>query len=259
MSHLFTRLPQAALFSLVCALPAQATVVLFKTNMGNFEVNLYDQSTPATVTNFLSYVNSGAYNGTFIHRNEPGFVVQGGGFKFSGNNSAPFSAIAQQASVRNEPKWSNVKATIAMAKVAGAPNSATSQWFINLADNSGGGARLDVQNGGFTVFGQVTGTGMEIVSAIAALPSNISGTFNGVPLRNYTTADATAQKPVTQDNLVLIESITVINNDPNSASTLSPKPNTAILEQEQETGSSGGSTGAGMLALLAALLWRRRQ
>lgn len=248
---------------LLCAMgiaqPALATVVLVKTSLGNFEVNLFDQSTPATVTNFLNYVKAGSYNGTFIHRSEPGFVLQGGGFKYSGNNTTPFTAIPQQAPVRNEPKWSNVRATIAMAKVSGDANSATNQWFINLADNSGGNPQLDLQNAGFTVFGQVTGNGMEIVDAIATLPNKLNASFNGVPLRNYTAADATAQRAVTQDNLVLIESITVVNTEVNSAASLNPKANTAILQQTSDKSSSGGAFGFVLLGLGALLAVARRR
>ena len=261
MSKIYRPLPIAALLSSVfIAQPALATVVLVKTSLGNFEVNLYDQSTPVTVTNFLSYVKAGSYNGTFIHRSEPGFVIQGGGFKYSGNNAAPFSAVAQQAPIRNEPKWSNVRATIAMAKVAGDPNSATNQWFINLADNSGGNPQLDLQNAGFTVFGQVTGTGMEVIDAIAALPNKLNASFNGVPLRNYTSADATAQRAVTQDNLVLIESISVVNSEVNSAASLNPKANTAILQQQNSGGSSsGGAFGFVLLGFTALLGLARRR
>lgn len=260
MSMLKRPLSLVTLITALCVVqPAFATVVLVKTSLGNFEVNLFDQSTPATVTNFLSYVKAGSYNGTFIHRSEPGFVIQGGGFKYSGNNAAPFSAVAQQAPIRNEPKWSNVRATIAMAKVAGDPHSATNQWFINLSDNSGGNPQLDVQNAGFTVFGQVTANGMEIIDAIAALPNKLHVNFNGVPLRNYSSADATAQRPVTQDNLVLIESITVVNSEVNTAAALTPKANTAILQQQSSSGSSGGAFGFVLLGCAALLAFARRR
>ena len=136
----------AALFS-----PAvNATIVQFQTVLGPFEVNLYDQSTPATVANFLAYVNAGAYDNVVVHRVVGGFVVQGGGFTYEGTET--FADVVRNTPVVNEPKFSNVRGTIAMAKLSGDANSATNQWFINLGDNS---ANLDVQNGGFTVFGQV--------------------------------------------------------------------------------------------------------
>lgn len=233
-------------------LSANATVVLVKTSLGNFEINLYDQTTPATVTNFLSYVNNGSYQNTIFHRTEKGFVAQAGGFRYSGNNTAPFTAVTTQAKVKNEPKWSNVRGTIAMAKVANDANSATNQWFINLADNS---SNLDLQNSGFSVFGQVTGSGMEIVDAIAALPNQLltDPNFRSVPLRNYTAADATAKVPVTAANMVLIESITVINTDVNSASALQPKPNTLIANPPKDSGSSSGGS-LGWVSLIAGLV-----
>ena len=82
---------------------------------------------------------------------------------------------------------SNVRGTVAMAKVGTDPNSATSDWFVNLADNS---ANLDHTNGGFTVFGRVIGNGMSVVDAIAALP-RLRSMGEGVPLRNYSGGNAT--------------------------------------------------------------------
>lgn len=257
MKSIVRRLAVTSLLSLT-TLSANATVVLVKTSLGNFEINLYDQTTPATVANFLSYANNGSYQNTVFHRTEKGFVAQAGGFRFSGNNAAPFTAVTTQTAVKNEPKWSNVRGTIAMAKAPGNPNSATNQWFINLTDNS---TNLDVQNGGFSVFGQVTGIGMEVVDAIAALPTLRlpDPAFPSVPVRNYTAADAAAQEPLKATNIVTIESITVINNDVNSAAALQPKPNTLITTPAPEpSSSSGGSTG--LIGLLAGLLiWTGRR
>lgn len=239
-----------------------ATIVLFKTNMGDFEVNLYDQTTPQTVQNFLSYVKAGSYNNTVMHRSIPGFIIQGGGFTFNSSNSAPWSAITSQSPVKNEAKWSNVRGTIAMAKPQDLPDGATSQWFINIADNSAGSAQLDIQNKGFTVFGQVTGTGMTIADNVNKLTSRTVAGLSDVPLRNYTAADVTQNTPVTNNNVVIIESITVINNDPNSAASLNPVPNTAITKPTvppTESSSSGGSFGAFALLTLGWLGWRRRQ
>src|SRR5690606_25761942 len=94
-----------------------------------------DKHTPKTVENFLAYVNAGAYTDSIIHRSVPGFVVQGGGFEFTG--ALPPVVITQKPAVINEPLFSNVRGTIAMAKVGNDPNSATNQWFINLDNNSG--------------------------------------------------------------------------------------------------------------------------
>ena len=112
-------------------------------------------------------MDAGEYVGTVIHRSIPGFIWQGGGFELAGD---PIQAvpIPTFAPIANEFGASNIRGTIAMAKVDGDPNSATSQWFFNLADNS---ANLNNQNGGFTVFGEVVGTGMDVVDLIAGLPT----------------------------------------------------------------------------------------
>ena len=143
-----------------------ATIVRFQTSLGPIDISLYNSAAPLTVANFLSYVNSGAYSQSFIHRSVPKFIIQGGGYFIKG--TTPYQ-IATNAPVINEysASRSNLRGTIAMAKLGNDPNSATSQWFFNLADNS---ANLDNQNGGFTVFGKVIANGMSVVDTIAALP-----------------------------------------------------------------------------------------
>lgn len=145
---------------------APNTVVRFQiqrgTNaLGVMDVELFDHDKPETVRNFLLYVRSGAYSNSFLHRCVPGFVVQGGGFSVTNAMGASrFSdalAVTNLGRLTNEflvgPPLSNTFGTIAMAKVGGDPDSATSQWFFNLANNT----NLDAQNGGFTVFGRVRG------------------------------------------------------------------------------------------------------
>ena len=143
---------------MIASTSASATIVEFTTSHGNFTVNLHDETTPITVSNFLKYINDGDYDNTVVHRVVPDFVMQAGGFEFTG--TFPLTAIATDSTIQNEPVYSNVRGTIAMAKVGGNENSATSQWFVNLSDNSAGGPQLDSQNGGFTVFGEVI-EGME--------------------------------------------------------------------------------------------------
>jgi cyclophilin family peptidyl-prolyl cis-trans isomerase len=175
---------------LILAFPAvsSATTVRLQTALGMVDIQLFDTAAPLTVANFLKYVNSGAYNNSFIHRSVPGFVIQGGGYTL---DSAKIQAnpISTNPPVPNEfsSSRSNLRGTIAMAKLGGDPNSATSQWFINLADNS---AILGIQqNGGFTVFGQVLGNGMAIIDAIAALPVvNAGGVFTEFPLASALTS-----------------------------------------------------------------------
>ena len=183
--------------------PAIATNVVMQTPFGEVEIELFDEEAPATVANFLNYVNDGDYANSFIHRSVPGFVIQGGGFSFI---DGEVLAIPSDPPVINEPGISNLRGTVAMAKVSGDPNSATSQWFFNLADNS---ASLDNSNGGFTVFGQVAGNGMEVIDQIAALEIwNAGGALGELPLIDYSGAGA-----VTEDNLVMID-IEEINDFP---------------------------------------------
>jgi len=166
---------------------------------GTFTIALDGQHKPVTVGNFLNYVNFGRYFATdptthmlassFIHRSVPGFVVQGGEFIGTVNPAHPNNArptpVMTFPPIQNEPGISNKKGTVAMAKIAGDPNSATSQWFVNLANNGGPPANLDTQNGGFTVFGHATGDGMTTVNAITAVPIfDFGSPFESLPLRS---------------------------------------------------------------------------
>jgi peptidyl-prolyl cis-trans isomerase A (cyclophilin A) len=232
---------------------ALATIVQIKTNVGDFEVNLFDDTTPVTVQNFLTYVNSGRYDNTTIHRSIPGFIIQGGGFRFV--EQLPLTPIQTNAAIVNEPKFSNVRATIAMAKVPGNPNSATSQWFINLADNSAGGPRLDSVEGAYTVFGQITAADMEVVMMIANLPTYTFGNTQNLPLRSYTSADRNDNKPLINANMVTVESVTIVDARANTAAGLNPKPNTLLPEPDS---SSGGSISLVFLLLVPLLWWWRR-
>ncbi|MDB6054955.1 MAG: GlyGly-CTERM sorting protein [Verrucomicrobiales bacterium] len=134
------------------------SLVQFRTTVGDMDVELFDQDKPVTVKNFLDYVNAGYYTNMIFHRWVPAFVVQGGGIYTAGRHTAnpkldylpTFGPITNEFNVGKF--YSNLYGTLAMAKVGGDPNSATSQWFFNLGDNS---ANLDSQNGGFTVFGRV--------------------------------------------------------------------------------------------------------
>ena len=149
----------AAILALMMSLAAEAgTLVRFHTVFGDILVELYDSEKPATVGNFLRFVASGRWSGLFTHRVVPGFVVQAGRFVVvhGASGNASFVSLPDYGPITNEfgvgPRRSNTFGTLAMAKVDGDPNSATAEWFFNLADNS---AELDAQNGGFTVFGHL--------------------------------------------------------------------------------------------------------
>lgn len=173
------------------------TIVTITTPLGSFDILMLEDDAPITVANFLGYVNRGDYTDTFLHRSIPGFILQGGGYRYdSDTNGAP--RITTQAPILNEFKISNTRGTVAMAKASGDPNSATSEWFVNLANNA---ANLDAQNGGFTVFGVVINNGMTVVDEIAALPrQNFQGTFTDTPTINFS-GSITADIFVTLDSL----------------------------------------------------------
>jgi cyclophilin family peptidyl-prolyl cis-trans isomerase len=174
--------------------------------LNNFRIQLFDSSAPITVTNFLRYVNNQNYNGSMIHRDAPDFVMQGGGYipVFNPDTSyASMNSVVSYGAITNEysSSRSNVRGTIAMAKLGGDPNSATNQWFVNLADNS---SNLNYQNGGFTVFGQVVGEGMTLVDWVNNLPIyNAGSPFDQLPLYNYSGSLA-------YPNFVLVTSAAVV-------------------------------------------------
>tara|TARA_B110000858_G_scaffold49124_1_gene56666 strand:+ start:39984 stop:40949 length:966 start_codon:yes stop_codon:yes gene_type:complete len=156
LAYVFTFVPSAL----------AGTIVRISTSVGDYSIELLDESAPGTVQNFLNYVNRNDYNGTYIHRVIDNFVVQGGGYRFR-LFEGPID-LPSDPPIQNEFGASNTRGTVAMAKIAGDPDSATNQWFVNVANNS---ATLDADNGGFTVFGVVLGDGMDIVDDIEALPT----------------------------------------------------------------------------------------
>lgn len=163
---------------------ATDSFVQVSTSVGNFTLELFRDTAPKSVENFLLYVKSGAYQNAVFHRSVPGFIVQTGGFTVGLN----LPAIPTNPPVVNEYTRSNLRGSVAMAKLGGNPDSATSQWFVNLADNS---ENLDNQNGGFTVFARVMDDGMAVWDAIAALPRyNLGGAFTDLPMQNVAEGQA---------------------------------------------------------------------
>ncbi len=154
--------PLAKYFSLLLLSVFSAhagTLAQFRTIFGDIEVELYDQDKPVTVQNFMRYVQSGKYQDGFAHRIVPGFVVQGGGYTVTnrGTTNWLIEAVPAYPNITNEfgigRHFSNLYGTIAMAKLGGDTNSASSQWFFNLANNT----FLDAPdtNNYFVVFGHV--------------------------------------------------------------------------------------------------------
>ncbi len=173
-------------------------IARFNTTLGTFDVELLDAQAPNTVANFRRYVDRGRYTSTLIHRVVPGFVVQGGGYHYP-----TWEHIPEDPPIANEFGASNVRGTLAMAKLDGNPDSATSEWFFNLADNS---ENLDHQNGGFTVFGRVLGNGMDVVDSIAAVPTYpFNSPYDQLPLRDY----ASFPEEPGPENVILVHGITI--------------------------------------------------
>lgn len=206
------------------------TVVKFETNApiggtpglttNDFYVELYDKAgaagtlTPTTVNNFLSYVSDGSYDDTMIHRSVSDFVIQGGGFTApsvaADEPGSDPTAIPTKGTITNEPGNSNLRGTLAMAKLGGQPNSATSQWFVNLSDNT----FLDSDNGGYAVFGEVLGDGMTVVDVMGtaltydATTYYSNGAFSDLPLWNVN-----ADNIVLPEDFVKFEAITALSDE----------------------------------------------
>ena len=148
----------------------------FETNRGTITAELYDKEAPKTVENFLKYVKSGHYAGTQFHRVIKGFMIQGGGYddEYRQRPTRPPVAIESEQSVK--AGLSNKPGTVAMARTSD-PNSATAQFFINVADNKRLDFRsADAQGYGYTVFGKVI-AGMDVVDKIAKGATGPGGPF----------------------------------------------------------------------------------
>lgn len=154
---------------------AESNLVALKTDLGTFVIELYPKSAPVTVKNFLDYVDSKFYEGTIFHRVVPGFVVQGGGMTFDFVEKPTADPIPNE-SINGLP---NDYKSVAMARRPD-PDSATSQFYINLQNNTG----LNATNNkpGYTVFGKVI-AGMEVVEQIAQEPRGLFKAFPEAP--NY--------------------------------------------------------------------------
>lgn len=178
-----TMLMAAGLF--IAWSPQAATLAKFRMPVGDVTVELLDEDKPATVKNFLRYVEEGRYKDMFIHRWVPNFVIQGGGFMVTNRSTANevFDRVPVYERIVNEysvgKTYSNTYGTLAMARVGGDTNSATSQWFFNLKNNS----ELDKVDGGFTVFGRVV-AGTNVLNLFIPQPpvNKIYGVNAGSPL-----------------------------------------------------------------------------
>lgn len=153
-------------------------VVTMVTSEGVIKIELWQDKAPVTVANFLRYTDEKFYDGTIFHRVIPGFMIQGGGFTPDMKQKPAHDPIKNEASA----SLSNKKGTIAMART-GVVDSATSQFFINHADNSPLDHRNNTPAGfGYAVFGTVT-EGMDVAEKIAAVATTQAGGHQDVPVK----------------------------------------------------------------------------
>ena len=225
--------------------------IRFKTNTGDINVELFDKTSPRTVANFFNYITSNRYDNTIFHRLASGFVLQGGGFSFD-PVTGTFPSIPVGPTVQNEFGPSNTLGTIAMAKLGNDPNSATSQFFFNLANNS---SNLDTQNGGFTVFGRLVGAADQAtVNRLAAFiprdatPGVPDSPFETVPTTGFTgtnfPADATLANFARLLDVEIIKrdeflSYSVVSNSNPSLISVTPDPLSPNQFRFVSTGSDG--------------------
>ena len=176
------------LFVFLCALganiraaPALNPIVEFETSQGNFTVELYPEKAPKTVANFLQYVKDGFYENTIFHRVISRFMIQGGGFErdlTEKNTREPITNESNNGLL-------NELGTIAMARTMD-PDSATAQFFVNLADNQFlNYTSPDPEQIGYCVFGKVT-SGLEVVQKIGLSPTTTMGRNADVPIKPIT-------------------------------------------------------------------------
>lgn len=173
--------------------------VLIETSKGNITVELFPAQAPQSTGNFLNYVNTGFYDGLVFHRVIPNFMIQAGGM------TPDMEEKPKNAPIQNEADngLKNLRGTLAMART-GEPHSASSQFFINVADNAFLNHRgKSFEGWGYAVFGQVI-DGMDVVDAIAAVPRGNRGPYGDVPIEP-----------------VVMKRVTVL---PEAAATVRPEP-----------------------------------
>jgi peptidyl-prolyl cis-trans isomerase A (cyclophilin A) len=171
-----------------CSFLAQAQTVKLTTSQGDIVVKLNPEKAPKSVANFVEYVKSGHYNGTVFHRVIPSFMIQGGGMNAELQEKPTRAPIPLES--RNG--LDNRRGTIAMARTSD-PNSATSQFFINVVDNAMLNAASSADGNGYTVFGAVV-SGMDVVDKIRAVKTTRKGPHNDVPADPIIITKATLEK-----------------------------------------------------------------
>ncbi len=269
-------LASLGLFLLLSAsVVAQSTHVKFEMNtatgqaaLNTIFLELFDDR-PITTTNFLQYVEGSLYDNVLMHRAVQGFVLQGGGFQdVRQSEPAPLdwsvdtSALVDldgnpqtaNPTIVNEfdGTRSNVRGTLGMAKLSSGPNTASNQWFFNLANN---GPNLDFQNGGFTTFAQVVGNGMDLVDFISAhRTSNFNPDFNDDGIID---GGALTDAPFfinDQGEIDLFKIVEAKRTDYLGSGTLTDVPNSNLfLSEDLFIDSGAGFTGPGRFSINAGV------
>ncbi len=168
----------------------QAPRVRLETTLGNIVLELDREHAPATVDNFLAYVNDDFYDGTIFHRVIDGFMIQGGGY------TADFSRKKTRPPIKNEADngLKNTRGSIAMARTSD-PHSASAQFFINVADNAMLDHKApDARGWGYAVFGRVA-EGMDVVDKIRVQATGVQAGFRDAPKKTITITRAVVETP----------------------------------------------------------------
>ena len=189
--HYLRMLATAGLAVLAASVYAANPQVELDTTAGKIRIELYPDAAPKTVENFLAYVQAKQYDGTQFHRVIPGFMIQGGGYTSDFKEKPTRSPVRNEAEQSSKAGLLNVPGSVAMARTSD-PNSATAQFFINVADNKFLNFRDPSPQGiGYTVFGKVV-AGMDVVSKIAGAPTSGGGQFpKDVPVERVLIKSAT--------------------------------------------------------------------
>ena len=189
-NHFFTKLLLifCSIFIFNTAFAAE-TKALIKTNLGDITVELYPEQAPLSVANFINYVESDFYSGIIFHRVIPGFMAQTGGFNENLEKQISGKPVINEAN----NGLSNERGTLALARTNN-PNSATSQFFINLKNNNFlNRSGSSPSQAGYAVFGRVV-AGMDVVDKIAKQPTGKKKYYSDVPLTNIVIESITMLK-----------------------------------------------------------------
>ena len=188
LTGLASKLAIAGVAALTIGAQAMAQTVKISTNQGDIIVQLEAAKAPKSVENFLQYAKAGHYNGTIFHRVIDGFMIQGGGFTPDMQQKPTRPPIPLES--RNG--LSNVRGTLAMART-NVPDSATSQFFINVKDNGFLDSARSPDGNGYAVFGKVT-QGMDVVDKIRKVETSQRGPFGDVPVQPVIIKQVTIEK-----------------------------------------------------------------